>query len=93
MSPKRLGFTVRFLSASGTVSEAVVLEAQSMTHRPVPAAAVGPLAISVTAHQERGLANPAAPLQPWTAYGSSVDNITGDAWYSKVQAEYPYNER
>jgi hypothetical protein len=97
MSPKRLVFTVFFITASGTnldhtLSERVTVEAQSMTHRAVPAAAVGPLTIAVVAHQERGIINPTAPLQPWAAYGSSVDNITGDAWYSKAQAAYPHNE-
>jgi hypothetical protein len=97
MSEKRLEFTVFFITGSGatldhTLSERVIVEARSMTHRPVPAAAVGPLTIAVVPHQQRGFIDPTAPLQPWAAYGSSVDNITGDAWYSKAQAAYPHNE-
>ena len=29
---------------------------------------------------------PTLDLGPWTAYGTSVDNVTGDAWFSKAQA-------
>jgi hypothetical protein len=93
MGTKALRFTVRFTTESGTVSEDVTVAAQSMTHRAVPAAAMGALAIAVTPHQEISIVNPTAPIQPWTAYGSSVDNSTGDAWYSKAQAAAPHNER
>ncbi|HEX8410695.1 MAG TPA: hypothetical protein VF883_17660 [Thermoanaerobaculia bacterium] len=100
MGTKRLTFTVRFMTSGSTIpipgetiSEQVVVEPQSMTHRAVPAAAFGPLTISVTAHQETSIINPTAVLQPWAAYGSSVDNTAGDGWYSKAQASYPHNER
>ncbi len=98
MGTKRLQFTVSFIAGSEassldrTITERVVVEPQSMTHRTVPASATGPLTISITAHQERSISNPSAPLQPWAAYGSSVDNTTGDGWYSKAQASYPHNE-
>ncbi|HEY0158215.1 MAG TPA: hypothetical protein VGF28_13105 [Thermoanaerobaculia bacterium] len=92
MGTKRLVFTVRFVTGSGTITEQVAVEAQSMTHRGVPAAATGALAISVTPHQEISIGNPTAPIQPWTAYGSSIDNITGDGWYSKAQAARPHND-
>lgn len=98
MGTKRLEFTVAFIAGSDassldrTITERVVVEPQSMTHRAVPASAIGPLTISIRAHQERSIGNPSAPLQPWAAYGSSVDNITGDGWYSKAQASYPHNE-
>lgn len=91
MGTKALGFTVRYVTPAGTASEVVTVAAQSMTHRAVPPSVVGPLAISVTPHQEISIGNPTAPIQPWTAYGSSVDNITGDAWYSKAQAAKPHN--
>jgi hypothetical protein len=32
-------------------------------------------------------------IPAYTAYGSSVDNVSGDGWYSKAQAAYPNNER
>ena len=99
MGTKRLAFTVAFItgndasSVDRTITERVVVEPQSMTHRAVPASAIGPLTLSITAHQERNISNPSAPLQPWAAYGSSVDNTTGDGWYSKSQASYPHNEQ
>lgn len=93
MGTKSLTYTVDFLSGSARVSEEVTVAAQSMTHRSVPASVVGPLTIVVTPHQGISVINPTAQPVPWTAYGSSVDNITGDGWYSKVQAAYPHNER
>jgi hypothetical protein len=98
MSPKRLQFNVSFIAGSDarsfdrTITERVIVEPMSMTHRAVPAVANGPLTIAVVAAQERSIGNPTAPLQPWAAYGSSVDNFTGDGWYSKAQASYPHNE-
>lgn len=99
MSTKPLTFIVSFLTgSSGTVneqtrSELVVVAAHSMTHRAVPSQMQGQLMISIVADQERSIINPTAPLQPWAAYGSSVDNVTGDGWYSKAQASYPHNEQ
>jgi hypothetical protein len=90
MGEKTLGFNVAFL-VNGTRQhqETVLLEPHSMTQRPVPTVVFGPLTIVVTPHQE----SPANfNVGPWTAYGSSVDNLTGDAWYSKAQAAYPHNE-
>ncbi|MDQ3282630.1 MAG: hypothetical protein M3Q69_14610 [Acidobacteriota bacterium] len=97
MGTKRLTFSVIFVTGESpngeqTVTELVSVEAQSMTHRPVPAGVTGPVTIAVVAQQEFSMANPYAAIQPWTAYGTSVDNITGDGWYSKAQAAYPYNE-
>lgn len=98
MGTKPLAFTVSFITGTDassldrTITERVVVEPQSMTHRAVPASAIGPLTIHIRPHQERSISNPSAPLQPWAAYGSSVDNITGDGWYSKAQASYPHNE-
>jgi hypothetical protein len=99
MSSKPLTFIVSFFTgSSGTVneqtrSELVTVSAQSMTQRAVPEQMQGQLMISMVADQERSLVNPTAPLQAWAAYGSSVDNITGDGWYSKGQASYPHNEQ
>ena len=99
MGTKQLEFTVSFIAGSDassldrTISERVVVEPQSMTHRAVPASATGPLTISIRAHQERNISNPGGSVQPWAAYGSSVDNVTGDGWYSKAQASYPHNEQ
>lgn len=91
MGTKPLTFTVRFRTGGETISEQVTVEAQSMTHRPVPATVAGrALTIVITPHQR---VQPVYDPQPWTAYGSSVDNTSGDAWYSKAQASYPYNER
>ena len=98
MSTKPLTFIVTFFTgSSGTVneqtrSELVVVAPQSMTHRAVPPQMQGQLMISIIADQERSIGNPSAPLQPWAAYGSTVDNISGDDWYSKAQASYPHNE-
>lgn len=93
LSPKPLTFTVSFRSRGATITEVVTLEPHSMTQRAVPAAVTGPLTIVVSGQQEIGIINPTAAFRPWAAYGSSVDNITGDAWYSKAQAAYPHNER
>jgi hypothetical protein len=98
MGTKPLRFTVYFLAGDGQLSsqlpsEDIVVNAQSMTHRPVPANITGPLTVIVYALQEFGMNNPTAPIQPWTAYGASVDNISGDGWYSKAQAATPHNER
>ena len=91
MSDKRMSFVVSFSSPSGvTRSETVFVEPNSMTQRAAPPATFGPLTISVTPDQE----TPATlDIGAWTAYASSVDNRTGDAWYSKAQAAYPHNER
>jgi hypothetical protein len=99
MSSKPLLFIVTFLSgSSGTVneqsrSELVVVAPQSITHRAVPSQMQGQLMISIVADQDRSIVNPTAPLQPWAAYGSTVDNASGDGWYSKAQASYPHNEQ
>lgn len=99
MSSKPLTFIVTFLTgSSGTVneqsrSELVVVAAQSMTHRAVPSQMQGQLMISIVADQDRSIGDPTAPLQPWAAYGSTVDNVSGDGWYSKAQASYPHNEQ
>jgi len=91
MSEKRMGFFVEFRSTTGVVrTETVSLEPNSMTQRPAPSTAFGPLTISITPDQE---IPPTFDIGPWTAYGSSIDNRTGDAWYSKAQAAYPHNER
>jgi hypothetical protein len=88
MSAKRLRFSVRFIGST-TRSEMYTVEPNSMIQRAVPAGAFGPLTVTVTPEQEI----PATlNLGAWTAYGSSIDNRTGDAWYSKAQAAYPHNE-
>ncbi|HYI09473.1 MAG TPA: hypothetical protein VEK57_10420 [Thermoanaerobaculia bacterium] len=90
MSAKAMTFTVAFL-ANGIRQreETISLEPSSMTQRPVPSGVFGAVTIEVTPHQE----SPATyDLGPWTAYGSSVDNITGDAWFAKAQSAYPHNE-
>ena len=90
MSEKRLTFSVAFMSSAGTRFETVAVEPKSMTQRAVPAGVVGPLTITLSPHQE---IPPTFDIGPWAAYGSSIDNRTGDAWFSKAQAAYPHNER
>jgi hypothetical protein len=91
MSDKTMTFTVSFLSpGSQTRQERLPVEARSMIHQPVPAGTFSALTITVTPDQETP---PTLNIGAWTAYGSSIDNRTGDAWYSKAQAAYPHNER
>lgn len=90
MSDKPITFTVGYRTSRGTKEETIVVEPRSMTQRPVPASESGAVTVLVTPFQ----GSPATlDIGPWTAYGSSVDNTTGDAWYSKGQAAYPHNER
>jgi len=61
--------------ANPTVTSLVTVPANSMTQVPLPAGSVAALQIFV---------QPLVAINPnlWMAYGSSVDNVTGDSWSS-----------
>lgn len=56
-----------------TVSSTVTVPARSMTQVPLPFGVTNALQIFVQR-------NPNLPQNMWMAYGSSVDNVTGDSW-------------
>ncbi|HKR66535.1 MAG TPA: hypothetical protein VJZ00_22600 [Thermoanaerobaculia bacterium] len=63
----------------------VTLPAASMIHDPLPQGQnFGQVTIRISIHQE---IPPTFDLR-WCGFGSTVDNRTGDAWYSKVQGTY-----
>lgn len=90
LTADRQTYSVSFLTNGRTHTETVSVEGNSMTHRPVPASETGPLTIAITVGW-CGICG-ATPLPTYVAYGSSIDNHSGDAWYSKAQAAYPHNE-
>jgi hypothetical protein len=91
MSAERQTYAVAFMGNGELRTESVTVEASSMTHRAVPEMAPGPLTIAISITSWCGICGP-FDIPAYTAYGSSVDNITGDGWYSKAQAAYPTNE-
>lgn len=67
----------------------VTLPAASMLHDSLPFAQnFGPLTFEMVIDY---VIPPQVSL-PWTGFASSVDNQTGDAWYSKAQAAYRNNQ-
>ncbi len=90
LSDQQMTITVAIAPDSGTGSHfEVSLLPRSMTQRPLPSGSFGPLTLRLSQHQHTP---PSFNLGRWTAYGSSIDNTTGDAWYSKMQAEYLHQE-
>jgi hypothetical protein len=68
----------------------VTLPAASMIHEALPLGQrFGQLTIDVAV---QFISAPGIITYPWTAFGSSVDNRSGDAWYSKAQAHYRNNQ-
>jgi hypothetical protein len=61
----------------------VTVPPNSMVQRAVPFGIYGGLTLTIFPQQTTP---PVLDLGPWTAYGTSVDNATGDAWFSKAQA-------
>ena len=83
-------FTITVSGETGQRFErTVTLPAASMIHEPLPPERVfGALTIGMVIHQL-----PSAQVSlPWTGFASSVDNHTGDAWYSKAQGSYRNNQ-
>jgi hypothetical protein len=69
----------------------VTLPAASMIHEALPPGQrFGQLTIGMVVQY---ISAPGIITYPWTGFGSSVDNRTGDAWYSKAQAHYRNNQR
>jgi hypothetical protein len=67
----------------------VTLPACSMLHESLPQ---GKLFGQVTYEMVVHYVVPFNLSLAWTGFGSSVDNVTGDAWYSKAQAAYRNNQ-
>ena len=68
----------------------VTLAAASMIHEALPRDEdYGQLTIEMVIHQA---VPPEINTLSWAGFGSTVDNRTGDAWYSKAQAAYRNNQ-
>lgn len=75
LGPEERVFAVRINSSMGTTVNNIRVPAQSMTQRAIPAGDWGDLLINIT---------PQDPSSArWLAYGSTVDNQSGDAWISQ----------
>jgi hypothetical protein len=69
-------FRVDVLSSAGTESQLVIIPAQSLAQVSLPGpSSTLPLQILVSSASS-------SPTTAFMAYGSSVDNVTGDAWSS-----------
>ena len=68
-------FTINVSGTVASTSFTVTVPAQSMNQFAVPTGTYGHVLVSIVP-AEVGL---------WSAYGSTVDNITGDGWTSKAQ--------
>ena len=79
-------FDIDVIGQTGArLQRTVTLPAASMIHEPLPQGQnFGQLTIQMVVQYSPFNLSPA-----WTGYGSTIDNITGDAWYSKAQASYP----
>jgi hypothetical protein len=73
-------YTVHAVGTLGSATFAVDLAPLSMKQVPIPDVALGDFYLVVTP-QSHSLLNPFGDSN-FTAYGSTVDNITGDAWSS-----------
>lgn len=75
LGPEERTFAVRINSGEGTVVNNVRVPPQSMIQQAIPAGNWGDLLINIT---------PQDPSSArWLAYGSTVDNQSGDAWISQ----------
>ena len=83
-------FDIVAVGANGARFErTVTLPAHSMIHESLPQAQhFGQLTLEMVIHY----VVPFSASLAWTGFGSTVDNVTGDAWYSKAQAEYRNNQ-
>ena len=83
-------FTITATGETGARFErTVTLPAASMLHEALPQDRnFGALTIEMVVHY---VIPPAVSL-PWTGFGSSIDNRSGDPWYSKAQASYRNNQ-
>jgi hypothetical protein len=80
--PRR--FDVRIVGEFATTELTVNVPGLSLKQIALPTRNYGTLAIEIWAeHSEDGVG---AFHFPWAAYGSSVDNVTGDGWTSQVTA-------
>jgi hypothetical protein len=89
LSQRELTFTVHILFAGGSRTVSYTLPPRSMIQSPLPAGNFGPVSVQIAPEQ---VTPPRLDLGPWTGYGSSIDNLTGDAWYSKIQTSYLHQE-
>ena len=85
MGNRALTFAVYMNTSDSPVTVPIVVSVQpkSMVQRSVPFGIYRGLTITIIPQQ---VTPPVLDLGPWTAYGTSVDNVTGDAWFSKAQA-------
>lgn len=83
-------FTVTATGETGArFTRDITIPGASMIHEPLPPTqSFGPLTLEMVIHY---VIPPAVSL-PWAGFASSVDNFTGDAWYSKAQAAYRNNQ-
>lgn len=86
MSTRPLTFAVYANPSNAPVSVPMVVTVppNSIVQRSVPFGIIGALTLTIFPQQ---ITPPVLDLGPWTAYGTSVDNETGDAWFSKAQAD------
>ncbi|HEX7154218.1 MAG TPA: hypothetical protein VF618_22210 [Thermoanaerobaculia bacterium] len=84
------GFTITVTGENGSsYARDIMVPGASMIHEPLPPEQhFGALTIEMMIHY---VAPPQVSL-PWAGFASSVDNFTGDAWYSKAQAAYRNNQ-
>lgn len=66
----------------------LVVPPASMVHEALPPGDFGAVTLGIHVLGQNPPPPDAFSGPPWTAFGSSVDNHSGDAWYSKAQAAY-----
>jgi len=69
-------FTIFINGTGGSTTFTQVVQPYSMEQVPIPAGAWGDLYIRITSDDSN--------FNWWSAYGTSVDNVTGDGWVSHV---------
>jgi hypothetical protein len=67
-------WTVEVFGTRGSISFPVTAAPNALTQVPLPSGAFGNMSITFA------LTSPSSGNVPWTAYGTSVDNRTGDGW-------------
>jgi len=69
-------FTINIVGTNGNTSFTQNVQPFSMEQVPIPAGNWGDLYLRID--------SAASNFNFWTAYGTSVDNVTGDGWVSHV---------
>lgn len=69
-------FTINVVGTGGNTSFTQFVQPYSMEQVPIPAGSWGDLYLRITSD--------ASNFNWWSAYGTSVDNVTGDGWVSHV---------